>query len=135
MKFPVKMIDRHLTLNNGVLAVATLITLSWIWGTVQAIEKNFVLAQQKEDLVQQISLHQLENQNLQYQQAYYHSAEFLDLNARERFDKAAPGEKEIILPPNTVASPPAKTTAAAPVTQQGNLQQWLYFLFGQKNRA
>ena len=122
-----------MTLNNAVLAVGAIIMLSWLWGTISAIEKNFLLQQEAENLQQQVALQQLKNQNLTYQQHYYQSAEFLDLQAREHFNLASPGESVIILPANTVSSKPKATPVQTPVPQRSNFEQWLYFFFGDKS--
>jgi cell division protein FtsB len=124
----------HLNLNNAVLVLAAVITLSWLWGTINAIQKNFVLQQQVDDLKQQIALYELENQTLEFQKRYYNSAEYLELSARERFNKVAPGEKVINLPPITAApAPEPQTSQTVGIKNRSNLDQWLYFLFGQKS--
>ena len=128
-----KKIQSHLTLNNGVLLVALLITVSWMWGTVEAIQQNFELQQQVDGLNQQISYQELENQTLQFENQYYNSNEYLELSARQHLNLASPGEKLLILPPTTVSdkSTPQDTTVT-PITRRSNFQQWMYFLFGNK---
>lgn len=123
------------TLNNGVLLIAAIVTLSWVWGTVEAIQKNFVLQQQVDGLAQQVAFQELENQTLEFQKKYYQTDEFLELSARERLNLAAPDEKVLILPPNTVqpASAELPSESIIPLTQRSNYQQWLYFLFGDKS--
>lgn len=124
----------HLTLNNAVLFVALLIGSSWAWSTVEAIQRNFKLQQQVDSLSQQIAVQELENKSQQLQNKYYQSPEYLELSARERLNKAAPGENVIILPPNTVA-PAAQTdlqTSETPIATRSNFAQWMYFLFGRK---
>ncbi len=124
----------HLTLNNGVLLVALLITVSWVWGTVGAIQQNFLLQQQVDSLGQQIGYQELENQTLQFQNQYYASREYQEIAARDHFGKANPGEKLLILPPTTVSAGPSASTASAavPIARRSNFQQWSYFLFGNK---
>ena len=124
----------HLTLNNGVLAVALLIPASWVWGTVGAIQQNFVLQQEVDGLGQQIAFQELENQTLQFENQYYNSREYLELSARSHLNKANDGEKLLILPPNTVTdSTPTATQPVTPISKRSNFQQWLYFLFGNKS--
>jgi|SRR6266702_866457 len=128
-----KKIRSHLTLNNGVLLVALLITVSWVWGTVQAIQQNFELQQQVDSIDQQISYQELENQTLQFENQYYSSNEYLELSAREHLNKANPGEKLLILPPTTVSDKTTTDqTTVTPISKRSNFQQWLYFLFGNK---
>jgi cell division protein FtsB len=123
----------QLNLNNGVLAVALLIGSTWAWSTVAAIQRNFELQQQVDALSQQIAVQELENKSQALQNKYYQTSEYLELSARERLGKAAPGEKLLILPPNTV-----KTTAEeqlpteTPIASRSNFAQWMYFLFGSK---
>jgi cell division protein FtsB len=129
-----KKLLNHLTLNSGVLLVALLITLSWVWGTVQAIQQNFVLQQQVDGMGQEIAYQELENQTLQFENQYYSSKEYLDLSARAHLNKAGPGEKMLILPPNTVAdTSPRQQQTVTPISKRSNFQQWLYFLFGNKS--
>ncbi len=125
----------YFTLNNGVLLVALLITMSWVWGTVQAIQQNFVLQQQVDGIGQQIAYQDLENQTLQFENQYYSSREYLELSARSHLNKAAAGEKLLILPQNTaVDKNPAQQQAVTvtPISKRSNFQQWIYFLFGSK---
>lgn len=124
----------YATLNNGVLVVAILIASTWVWSTIEAIQHNFTLQQQVDALAQQIALEELQNKTLQLQKTYYNSDQYLELSARERLGVASPGEKLLVLPPNTV-KPLAQTTATAsdtPITTRSNFAQWMYFLFGKK---
>jgi cell division protein FtsB len=124
----------HLTLNNGVLLVAVLIGSTWAWSTIEAIQRNFKLQQQVDSLAQQIAVRELENKSQALQNQYYQSPEYLELSARERLNKAAPDEKLIMLPPNTVAAAPDEQLLPAepPITSRSNFAQWMYFLFGKK---
>lgn len=127
-----KRLEPFINLNNMVLVVAVFITLSWLWGTIQAIQKNFILQQKVDDLKQEIAVDELENQTLQFQQKYLNSSEYLDLSARTHLNKALPGEKVVNLPPNTVATAQPKSNTTTGIKSRSNLEQWLYFLFGQK---
>jgi len=131
-----KKIKPYLNINNGILAVALLITVSWVWGTIDAIQQNFVLQQQVDTLTQQNGYYELQNETLSFEQKYYQSDEYLELSAREHLNKATPGEKVLILPPNTITTPPDITPASqetVPITQRSNFEQWMYFLFGNKS--
>lgn len=122
------------TLNNGVLVVAILIASTWVWSTIEAIQHNFTLQQQVDALGQQISVEDLQNKTLQLQKTYYQSDQYLELSAREHMGVANPGEKVVILPPNTVQTSTATTTASqAPTANKSNFAQWMYFLFGKKS--
>ncbi|HSW80856.1 MAG TPA: hypothetical protein VLG40_00525 [Candidatus Saccharimonas sp.] len=128
-------IKDQLTLNNGVLLVALLIGSSWVWSTVDAIQRNFTLQQQVDAAAQQIAVQQLENKSQQLENKYYQSNEYQELSARARLNKALPGEHLLILPPNTV-QPVAQQQAQtqdAPITSRSDFAQWVYFLFGKKS--
>lgn len=127
-------IKSHITVNNGVLCIALLIGLSWVWSTVEAIQRNFKLQQQVDALNQQIAVQELENKSQMLQNKYYQSAEYTELSARERLNKTAPGEKLVILPPNTVKPAPEADfkPKEQPITARSNFAQWMYFLFGRK---
>lgn len=124
----------HANLNNGVLVVALLLAMGWVWSTVDAINRNFKLQRQVDDLQQQIAVQELKNKSAELQNKYYASDEFLELSARERLNKAAPGEKVLILPKNTVSSKDevAEVQTVTPVAERSNFDQWMYFLFGNK---
>lgn len=129
-----KRLRGYATLNNGVLVVAILIASTWVWSTVEAIQHNFTLQQQVDALAQQIAVEELQNKTLQLQKSYYASDQYLELSARERLGVANPGEKLLVLPPNTV-KPLSQTAMPAnetPVTTRSNFAQWMYFLFGKK---
>jgi cell division protein FtsB len=127
-------VQEQLTLNNGVLLIAFLIGTSWVWSTVEAIQRNFRLQQQVDALSQQIAVHELENKSQALQNKYYQSPEYLELSARERLNKSAPGESVIILPANSVRPAPEADIQPkeTPITSRSNFAQWMFFLFGKK---
>lgn len=132
----VRKVREHVTLNNGVLFVALLIGSSWAWSTIEAIQRNFKLQQQVDSLSQQIAVQDLENKSQSLQNKYYQSPEYLELSARERLNKSAPGESVVILPPNTVQPAPeanVQSSSDVPITSRSNFAQWMYFLFGKKS--
>lgn len=124
---------QYLTIQNGTIVLALVIALGWIWGTVQTLQKNFTYQQQVDALTENVELEKLRNQNLQFQQQYFKSAEFLELSARQRLGKANPGEKLIILPDsrNIVDTAGVNEPILASV-KTGNLAQWVQFFFGDK---
>ena len=124
----------YLTIQNGTIIVAFLISMGWVWGTVQTLQKNFTYQQQVDALTQNVELERLRNENLKFQQQYFRSEEFLELSARQRLGKAAPGEKLIILPDSRNIVDTVKPSAdARPATvRASNLSQWVRFFFGDK---
>lgn len=137
MKLPLPQNLRHwrsyVTIQNGALALGLLIALSWVWGTVGTLSKNFELQQEVDQLDAKIELAKLQNQNLSYQKNYYTSSEYLELSARELLGKVAPGERVVILPDSSqvkdTASMPQTTL---PVSERSNFSQWMQFFFGER---
>ena len=125
---------QHATLNNAVLAVAVMIALGWVWGSVDALGRNYKYQQQVDASRGEVELLDLQNQNLKAEQSYLGSNEYLELAARAKLNKALPGEKLLILPQATIsASSPSRATATMPV--ESNLAQWMDFLFGKRTQG
>lgn len=132
---------RYVTMNVVLATVAGVIALGWAWSSVQVVQKNYALQREVDDKQRQKQLIELETQNLAYQKAYYQSAEYQSLQARKLLNVADPGEKLLILPPNSAAIKESDARAAAPRAEGGaveevsNIQQWADFLFGGRHRA
>lgn len=126
----------YLTIQNGTIVLAFVIAMGWMWGTVETLQKNFRYQQEVDALTQNVELEQLRNQNLQFQQQYYRSDEFLELSARQRLGKANPGEKLIILPDSRDIIDETATQDVPVARQQAsNLAQWIQFFFGSKQES
>ncbi len=132
---------RYLTMNNAVIVAAAVIAVSWAWASVGVVQRNYALQREVDDKLRQKQLIELETQNLEYEQRYYKSSEYLSLEIKRRLGLAEPGEKVLVLPANTAA---ASKDAAAQSRSAGqeklgteptNLQQWVNFLFGGNNRV
>lgn len=123
-------------LNQIVQIVGIVISLSLIWNTVEVVQKNYRLQAQVDELESEIELLELENQNLEYNIAYYQTDEYLELAAREEFNQKAPGERVVALPAEDAVyvSPEeqAENNSEPKPQYQQNLDQWLYFLFDQE---
>jgi len=129
---------RYLTLNNIVIAVAFLIAASWVWGALSATERNFRLQKEVDYKNQLLLVTQLETDNLALQKRYYQTAEYQELAARESLALALPGERQLILPPNTQAAIDANKIEVASrpdPSQASNIEQWINFLFGGYSRS
>lgn len=125
----------YLTIQNGTLVLALVIAMAWMWGTVQTLQKNFTYQQQVDALTENVELEKLRNQNLQFQQRYFKSDEFLELSARQRLGKANPGEKLIILPDSrAIVDESVEATDASQRVRPSNLSQWMQFFFGDKGQ-
>lgn len=128
------LIKEYYTLDNIVLFAAVLMALGFIWSTMGALQNNYRLQQQVDILRSQVEASKLESENLALENTYFASDEFLELQAREQFGKAAPGEHMLILPANTMSD--SVTTAANRTSkpiQNNNFQAWMNFFFSSKS--
>lgn len=122
---------RHLlTIQNAGLAVAVLIALSWVWGSVVTLQKNYKYQRQVDENAQLIELKKLQNKTYEYQQAYYKSDEFLELSARAKLGLALPGEHLVILPSSeAIKDTVAKQVVTVSTETESNFAKWIRFLF------
>lgn len=124
---------RYFTLNNVVIAVALVIGASWAWGSIGMMQRNYALQKEIDTKHRQQTLANLEVQNLTFEQKYYQSSEYQELAMRERLGVGNPGEKALVLPPNSRAAKLAdvkKPASTAKLVPESNFQQWMNFLFG-----
>ncbi len=130
--------NRYLTLNNVVVLVALLIAASWAWGSIGMMQRNYTLEKELDNRERQQKLTELEVQTLAFQKRYYESDEYRDLAAREHLGLASPGEKVLILPPNTSSARGSEQdqtiTTTTPSVAPSNFEQWVNFLFGGNSR-
>lgn len=126
----------YITMNNVVLVVAAIIAISWAWASVQAVQRNYQLQKEVDDKKRQAKLIQLQTDNLQFEQHYFQSSEYLTLEAKRRLGLVESGEKVLILPPNSAAvkaesaSEDTLSAGTTTVASPPPLQQWLDFLLG-----
>lgn len=133
---------RYITMNNVVLAAAAVVAIGWAWASVQAVQRNYALQQEVDDKHRQERLIRLQTENLQYEQRYYQSREYQTLEVKRRLGLAEPGEKVLILPPNSEAVKALDNTDQSTVvavrtntTPPAPFQQWMDFLFGGNRNA
>lgn len=125
---------RYATLQNITAGIAVVIAIGWVWNTVGALQKNFYYQKQVDQLALEVELEKLRNENLAFQQKYYRSEEYLELSARQRLNKANPGEKLVILPSSRSIKDTIQTQQTASPAEPSNFSQWMRFLFGEKPR-
>ena len=129
------------TMNNVVVVVALVIAASWAWGSVTVMQRNFALQRESDEQRRQLQLNELQVATLKYQQNYYKSDEYKDLAARMYLGLANPGEKVLILPPNSAAakddalSDTQKVSRPVEGSSVSNLDQWLNFLAGNNSAS
>jgi len=128
----------YFTTNNLVVVIGLLVAASWAWGSVQAMERNYALQKEVDYKQRQLQLAKLETQKLQYERNYYKSDEYKELAVREKLGLVSPGEKVLILPPNTEAASADETATTASTPRpvpESNFQAWVNFLFGGAYRS
>jgi cell division protein FtsB len=130
------------TLNNGVILVALIVAASWVWGSISVMQTNFSAQKMVDEQKRQLELTQLQVDTLKYQQNYYNSDEYKDLAARQDLGLVSPGEKVLILPPNSATAQQqdkldAKREVASAQTSEptSNFEQWLEFFNGRAARG
>lgn len=129
-------LKKHLTSNDLVLLGALLAGIVLSWNTVGAMQRNYRLQQKHDQLKAEVELQEIENQNLKYQIQYLKTDGFLELAARDKFNKASPGETMVYLPGSGEAQRQAVATSkvadAAPreTGWKANLKAWWQFLNG-----
>ena len=130
---------KYVSSNDLILGLALVIAAALVWNTVVAMQKNYRLQQKYNRLSAEVELQEIENQNLKYQIAYLKTDAFLELAARDKFNKAAPGETMVYLPNSGEAQRQAVAKQEAidkPKVQtgwRGNLEAWGRFLSGSKS--
>jgi cell division protein FtsB len=136
MKLTYHHLRHYATIQNGAVALALLIAVVWVWGTVVTLQRNFEFQRQVDSLDQEVELMKLENENLAFQKRYYKSDEFLELSARQRLGKASPGEHLVILPSSADIKDTAATkTPTKKAVEVSSFSQWMQFFFSQKGQG
>ncbi len=129
---------KYMTLNNVVAGVALLIALSWIWGSLSVMQKNYDLQKDLELKKRQLQLAEVETKSIELEKRYYQTREYQELAVRRGLGLVLPGEKVLVLPDNTQAAIDADakldTKVLGPVEKVSNYRQWMNFLFGQNSQ-
>ena len=120
------------------LLIALLVT----WSSVRVVQTNYDLQKEMSTMQQINDVQRLKNDNLKLRNEYYKTDAYLELAARRHFNKAAPGEKLIIVPkdialahsielpmPKTAADTIREANTASGTSFQRNFNAWLDFLF------
>ena len=128
----------YLTLNNVVIFVAFIIAANWVWGSLEMMQRNFSLQKELDDKSRQLIVAQLDTDNAKLEQRYYKTDEYKELAVRQRLGLVTPGERLLILPPNSETAKnidkDAETKTIVKVVKSSNFNQWMNFLFGGNNK-
>lgn len=131
-----RFIQKHLDFNDLILVGALMMALGLGWNTVTAMQRNYYLQQKYNQLSAEVELQEIKNQNLKYQIAYLKTDEFLEVAARDKFNKAAPGETMVYLPKSgEEAKAPIAKNDVEPMKKQStgwraNIADWWQFFQG-----
>lgn len=119
------------------LIIALLVT----WSSVRVVQANYDLQKVMSAMQQVNDVQALTNNNLKLRNEYYKTDAFLELAARRHFNKAAPGEKLVIVPkeiamahsidvpaPKSMTDKITETNNASGTSFQRNFNAWLDFL-------
>ncbi|MCB9822934.1 septum formation initiator family protein [Candidatus Nomurabacteria bacterium] len=129
-------ITKYFGYNDLILVGALLIALGLAWNTVGVMQRNYYLQQKYNKLSAEVELQKIVNQNLKYNINYLKTDEYLEVAARSKFNKAAPGETLVYLPKKgeTEQAATAKNNVAPAKKQasgwQANVSDWWQFLRG-----
>ncbi len=119
----------------GIYLIA-IVSLSVAWASSKAIQRNYQLMKQISVLEQEADIAEQKVANQKLENEYYKSDDFLELAARSQLNKAAPGEKLMIVPKSVALSKlPAGSDQTVAVVDSSkeklpNWQAWLQFLTG-----
>ena len=121
---------RDIRFTGQVVFAAIVILISW--SGVKTIQTNYELQKQISGIKQQNAVNSLENKNLELQNQYFKTDDYLELSARRNFGLGRPGEKELLVPQSVAYSyaPDIKPTAVAASKASGhtsNFQSWVNF--------
>lgn len=110
--------------------ISAIIAISLVWSTIKAVQKNYQLQSQVDNLSEEIAILELENQNLKLGIDYYKTDTYLELEARQKFNKSANGESVLLLPKDGDGPAAENEDQNGQTEEKSNFEQWKYFLFG-----
>ena len=119
------------------------IVLAIAWSSVKTIQKNYELQKQISLLQKQNDILDIANENINLQNKYLQTDQYLELAARQSLGLAAPGEKVVIVPKNvamkyvdpSLSTQTTETSSRTTDTRSRyvkNLEAWRDFLLGRK---
>lgn len=120
----------------GLLVLAVIVLLV-TWSSITVIQINYNLQKEIAHLEEQNEIKQLENENRRLRNEYYKTDQFLELQTRQQFGKAAPGETLIVVSKEaalarTTPRPEQNQDTVQHLTKppyQQNFESWMNFFF------
>lgn len=116
---------------NVVFSVAIILCLVWTYGAIESMSRNWVLSETLRKKKNELTMLELEVENLELENVYYSSEEYQELSARVKLNKKLPGETLVYLPKNSdYAKEKHKTKEEKERKEKTVLAQWLSLLLG-----
>lgn len=131
------MIDKVQKLFNSqtaVMIIFTVMATSLAFNTFNVIQRNYELQKKLDNLEDEVALIDVQNQNLKYNIEYYKTDNYLEIEAKRRFNLAGKGEGVIFLPKD--GDPVFEESDSLIEQSQGidsvksNFEKWMLFLSG-----
>jgi cell division protein FtsB len=121
------------------LLVFGILVLLVSWSGVSTIQANYELQKQIAQYERENELKQLENNNLRLRNKFYETDQYVELQARRLFGKAAPGETLLLVPEEVALRhsieivKPEQENQVTPQPEkpmyQRNFEAWVDFFF------
>jgi cell division protein FtsB len=106
------------------------------WSTARVIQSNYDLQKQIAKIQQQNEIEKIKNENQKLRNQFYQTDQFLELQVRRNFGKAAPGETLILVPKDVALAKtkempkqeePSVTQTPRKPSYQSNFESWMDF--------
>ena len=121
---------KYFNLQTLTIVIALYIAISWAWGALNMMDRNYRLQKELSKKQQELQLIEVESITLELEKKYYQTREYQELAARKNLGLVLPGEKVLILPPNTSTDSTSKKDSTDKITKKSNFQEWMDFLSG-----
>ena len=114
---------------NALNAVGVIVIIYLMLTLGQTVKRNYTLGKQIEQLNAQITLLQVQKDQLSYGIQYYNTDSFRDREARSKLGLQLPGESVVIIPRASPTTAPLADPGKA-AAKRSNQAQWFDFLRG-----
>lgn len=125
---------RHgfLTIENVVLFFAILFGLFCTYRSIEAMNRNWELAENLRSTQRTLELKKIEIETAELENAYYETDEYKELAARKFANKELEGEKMVYMPENSEEARNKHAAKAAEVEEKkeySNFEKWMIYLW------